>query len=261
MRAQSGESGNGGIDLVISAASLRSGSTLLQRIFNARRNTLIWGEHRGCLTDFCHIYKNILGASNKWGETREEFFGNGENPNIWVATMVPSPKYIEEAILRSVKTFLNSLYQENNEGHDIVGFKEVRYGRDELNLFRKCYPDAQIILLIRNPIHSWESYPKDWEDYRSADHFAEQWNKNVSFYLEFAQTDTSTHLIQYEKLVEKEPSTIKLISELGQLTDEEIDYVLSNKISGTNQQKSINNDAIKMINDICKKNMEQLEYL
>ena len=44
------------LNLIILSANHRAGSTLLQRICNARKGTLIWGEHGGSLSYFREIY-------------------------------------------------------------------------------------------------------------------------------------------------------------------------------------------------------------
>ncbi len=42
------------MDLAIFATSQRAGSTLVQRIFNARPKTLVWGEGGRVLSYLCH---------------------------------------------------------------------------------------------------------------------------------------------------------------------------------------------------------------
>src|SRR3972149_1198387 len=98
------------IDLIISGATHRSGSTLLQRIFNARKKTLIWGEHVGCLTDFCKTYDKIKYFSERYKRQREIYFSSGENPNYWNPNMTPDVSYLESAMINCVKTFFDTLY-------------------------------------------------------------------------------------------------------------------------------------------------------
>src|SRR5699024_4892060 len=140
------------MDIMLSSATHRSGSTLLQRIFNARKKTLIWGENGGCLTLFSSIHHNALYYANHSRQERANYFNNGEDPNHWIATMTPPKENVTESLIHSVKAFHEQLYEEGyRDTHDLIGYKEVRYGEPELNLFRMCYPKSAIVLLIRHP--------------------------------------------------------------------------------------------------------------
>ncbi len=249
------------MDLILSAATHRSGSTLLQRIFNARKKTLVWGEHLGVLSDFQKIYQKVLKISENGKKSRNTFFKNGENPNQWMAIMAPSKKFIENATVQSAKTFLDALYEQNKEGHDCIGFKEVRYGVKELSILQKCYPEAKFILLVRNPLNAWMSYPKTWGEYRSVLHFAKQWNDNVTYYLNLAKSNPNAYLFQYEKIISKEVSTVDTLTQLAQISKKEMDHVLAEKIRGSSKKKSITINQVAVIKRICGKNMKLLSYL
>ncbi|WP_161782287.1 sulfotransferase [Paenibacillus ehimensis] len=140
------------MDIIISAVANRTGSTLVQRIFNARRKTLIWGEHGGIVTDFVRIgemagYFSIQGRGEK-----EAYFKSGEDPNTWIANMSPDLERIREGVVQAVKACFNAMYAEHRDNHDRIGFKEVRYGKPEIELLKVCYPDAVIVLLVRHPV-------------------------------------------------------------------------------------------------------------
>ena len=66
--------------------------------------------------------------------------------------MCPELACLQQAVVNSARTLMNTLYGRYRKDHDILGFKEVQYGRDELELLRKCYPKAQFLLLLRNPL-------------------------------------------------------------------------------------------------------------
>ena len=249
------------MDIILSAATHRSGSTLIQRIFNAHKRTLIWGEHLGCLTDFCRIRDKVSRMSLLGKNSREKYFESGENPNQWVAVMTPEISFIDEAVSSSTKTFLENLYAQKQDGHDRIGFKEVRYGERELSMLRKCYPDAKMILIVRNPIEAWKSYPKTWGEYKSALEFAKQWNRNVSWYIQMAAKDENAHLLQYEKVVSREPNTLNKLADLTKLSIPEIDRVLDRKIRGTKRKKTITNKHAITIRRVCRINMKKLGYM
>lgn len=252
------------MDLVISAATHRSGSTMLQRVFNARNKTLIWGENGGCLIDFSRIYEQTNRFAG-FDKQRNAYFQNGETPNQWIACMTPPKNEVEEAIIRTVKVFHESLYVSNySEQHDLIGYKEVRYGKKELHLLRKSYPDCNIILLIRNPIDVWKSVSsKNWKDlrklYGSVRGFTRYWNSRVEMYLEMSQSDPNVHLVRYEDISAQKRETMELIKQLGRLEDKDIKKVLSKKINSTN--KPLPKDTQRFIKNQCGHFMKEIGYL
>ena len=116
--------------------------------------------------------------------------------------MSPEMDYIQCAVVNSARTLLNSLYDQYRQSHDIVGFKEVRYGGCELELLRRCYPQAEILLLMRHPYKTWNSTPRDW--YVSLDAWATTWAERTQSYLQASISDSHCHLIRYEDIVARE---------------------------------------------------------
>jgi len=246
------------MDIIISSATHRSGSTLLQRIFNVRKKTLIWGEQDGLITFFHKIYRNLRHYSVNLKLQHQNYFNNDEDPNYWIACMNPELEFVENAITNSLKVLLESLYEQYRGDHDIIGFKEVRYGENELNLFRKCYPNTKIILLVRNPINVWKSMLGAGLGNNVAN-FTKKWNKNASYYLQLQKKDPNSILLKYEDIVNKDEKTLNIISELGKISLNEIDTVLSKKISST--PRPITDADKKFIINQCKENMQQYGYL
>src|SRR5690606_35451279 len=101
----------------------------------------------------------------------------------------PSRRQVEKAVIQSLRSILDTLYLPYQETHDLIGFKEVRYGEGELTLFRKCYPDSKIILLVRNPIDVWRSLSGKMWNSDPLDKTIGKWNRNVAFYFDFSQKD------------------------------------------------------------------------
>ena len=249
------------MDLLISSATHRSGSTLVQRLFNARKKTLIWGENGGYLTDFCKIYKNALHYSNTFSEVRESYFKDGQNPNQWLACMTPRPEVVKHAIIHSVKALDYLMYvEEHKNKFDMIGYKEVRYGKVELEWFRECYPECPVILLVRHPVSVWKSVSRraKLERYGSIEAFCELWSKQVKEYVDLSETDPNMHLLLYEDLVSKKPAPLKLIKTIGRLTDEEIEKVLAVKISSSS--KPIQTKISQRISKLCEEAMKKAGY-
>ncbi|WP_432401152.1 sulfotransferase [Wukongibacter sp. M2B1] len=247
------------MDLIISAVSQRTGSTLLQRIFNKRKNTLIWGEHGGVLKVYLNIYETTSYFSLVSKQERNNYFEKGEDPNQWIANMTPEDKYVKAAVVNSLRTFLDSLYMQYRDSHDIIGFKEVHYGR-ELELLRDCYPFANIILLVRNPIDIWKSLPHKKNNlWISLEELIKEWNEKTSLYLEYQKKYNNFYLVRYEDIVRKKTSTIELISKLGKLSLGDIDEVLECKLYSTS--KEIPQQDREMIVKGCSESMKKLGYL
>ncbi len=253
------------MDLIISAVTQRTGSTMLQRIFNQRKKTLIWGEHSGVISYFYRAQEAIINFASRFQNQTEAYFNSGENTNQWIACMCPENKYANKAIVKSLKTFLDSYYEPYRETHDIIGFKEVTYGR-ELLLLRKAYPKAKIMLLVRNPIDIWKSMPKQKLNKRESIEgcinfidMLKQWNNNTSFYIEMNKEDSLVYLIKYEDIIRKDYETLEIISGIGKLTKGEINSVLKKKIGST--ANYIDKGQIGIIKELCKENMEKLNYI
>ncbi|RST76327.1 hypothetical protein D4T97_006020 [Siminovitchia acidinfaciens] len=249
------------MDLLISAATHRSGSTLIQRIFNARPKTIIWGENGGCLTDYCNIYNNALHYSETFKDVRESYFNGGQNPNQWIACMTPRPEVLRSSIIHSVKALNYLLYvEEHRDSFDMFGYKEVRYGKEELELFRECYPDSPVILLIRHPVSVWKSVsPRaKKERYGSIEGFSDLWTKRVNDYLKLSAEDSNMHLIHYEKVVARDMETLDLIKSIGRLSDEEIEKVLAVKVSSSSKPtpRAISQGIMRL----CKDTMIKAGY-
>jgi hypothetical protein len=242
------------LDLLVLSPVHRTGSTLLQRICNARNGTLIWGEHGGVLQRFAAIFADTAAFSLAGEEERLAYFGEGENPNLWIANMCPELECVQQAIVDSARTFLDSLYAPYRQGHDILGFKEVQYGRTELELLRKCYPKAQFLLLLRNPLDTWKSTPREW--YPSLDDWIAKYNAGVAGYCDFAEHDAHSHILCYADLVEQKSKTMEVLSDVAKVSREEIALVLAQKIGGT---KAALADADRnVILRECRESMEML---
>lgn len=257
------------MDLIISAATQRTGSTMVQRIFNRRKETLIWGEHGGVLSDFKHIYDSARHFSEASAEERQNYFNNNEDANQWIANMSPEMAYVDKAVEAAVRSFFDKLYEQYRDSHDMIGFKEVRYG-EELSLFKRCYPDCRIVLVVRNPVDIWDSMhrsvktrlmaalKKQTNPWDTLHQLILRWNHNVSYHLQEIENNSNAHLFKYEDIVQKDEKTLKKLSELAKLTRKDIDSVLSVKLLSTSRGIGLKDKLY--IRQKCKENMEKLGY-
>jgi hypothetical protein len=246
------------LNLIILSANHRAGSTLLQRICNARKGTLIWGEHGGSLSYFREIYATAGYCALSGAQERDDYFRQEGNPNLWIASISPELDYVQQAVVSAAREYLATLYQQYREGHDILGFKEVRYDHGEIQLLRRCYPEAHFLLLVRNPLNTWRSTPRHWW-YVSVEEWAARWNQIVGCFRHAASIDPRCHLIRYEDLIRQEPKTMAVLAEAAKVTPEQVSLVLSHKI-GSNRV-GINETEKNTILTLCREPMEVLGYL
>jgi len=244
------------INLIVLSAVGRSGSTLLQRICNSRKGTLIWGEHQGVIGHFAEIYKRIADTSMRCSKEREQYFTRGEVPNLWIANLMPELDYAKQATVESVRALLNTLYGQYSGSHDIVGFKEVSYGRADVELLRKCYPEADILLLVRHPCNTWNSTPREW--FASAAAFADCWTARVEDFSVLAKSDPKCRLIRHEDVVAQENRTVDILIDVAKVSREQISAVLAHKIGSSH--KGIDDAERRTILDRCREQMESLGY-
>jgi hypothetical protein len=244
------------IKLIILSAVHRSGSTLLQRICNARKGTLIWGEHGGLLSHFAEIYTSAAFYSAAATQERIQYFSRGENPNLWIGSICPQLDLVRQATVESARAFLNTMYGQHRENHDIIGFKEVHYARREYELLRRCYPEAEILFLVRNPLNTWNSTPRSW--YPSFDAWLEKWLRNTQFFMALAKTDAHCRLLRHEDVVGRGKETMAILAEAAKVSLKQIALVLGNKIGSSHV--GIDVTERQTILRQCGKTMADLGY-
>ncbi len=247
------------ISLIILAANHRAGSTLLQRICNAREKTLIWGEHKAMLKHFAAIFAAAAHFSIAGASEREKFFAQNENPNLWIASMCPELEYAQRAVVESARALLRAFYDQYRENHDIFGFKEVQYDRCDLELLRRCYPGAKVLLLVRHPLNTWKSTPRGW--YPSLEYWIEKWNSRAAYFRDFAAADPNCLLLRHEDVVAKDAETLEVIGETAKVARRQINRVLARKIRGTPGKARVPKADRELIARECREGIEALGYV
>lgn len=244
------------LSLMVLSAVHRSGSTLMQRLCNARKKTLLWGEHGCVLTNFTKMYAHTDLFAISQGDSRRGYFESGEDPNQWIACMTPEPEFAQTAIVNSARTLLNTLYCQRRDTHDVIGFKEVRYSRFEIELLRRCYPEANLILLVRDPYKTWNSTPRNW--YSSLDEWTAIWSQNASDYLKIASTHARCHLIRYEDVLKRNPKTLERFFDVSKITSDQFESVMAHKIGS--KHFGVEDEERDFILQRCREPMEAFGY-
>jgi len=243
------------MDIVISAIAHRTGSTLVQRIFNRRERTLVWGEHGGALTHMAAGFAEAERFCRKGEKEKRAYLDSADKSAAWTARMSPSTAHLEAAVTASVRAFLDAFYRELRQEKDLVGFKEVRYGRGELDLVRAAYPEARIVLLLRDPVDVWRSMP-EWG--RSLEELIADYNRRAVEYAELSERP-GFFLLRYEDVVTKAPEALALLSELARLTPAQITEVVDGKRLRSTRHE-VRAEDVERIREHCAGAMERLGY-
>jgi hypothetical protein len=139
---------------VFIAGSGRCGSTLLQSILNTNSDFLIWGEHNGFLRQVAAAYYQAPHPRFPDGEglsatARVERL---RDPRRWPAW---DNLCGETEFRASFQDFVRSFFADPEGRASRWGFKEIRYPRDAqdqtLPFLFDCFPEAKLILLVREP--------------------------------------------------------------------------------------------------------------
>lgn len=248
--------GGMGMDIIVSAIAHRTGSTLVQRMFNSRRGTLIWGEQGGIVSDFVRIRALAQHFSIYGKQEKEAYFGQGENPNTWIANMSPEPEMVAEGVVQALKSFFAAAYAEYRDIHDRIGFKEVRYGRPEIELLKECYPSAKVVLLVRHPASVWQSAAFIWSE--DAKHFADVWNERAKAYADLQDRGRGIYLLKYEDIVRRDRQTLDLLAELAEVGRARINGVLNVNLNSTRSPRP--EKEIAHIEATCREGLKRLGY-
>jgi len=195
--------------LFVMAAGWRSGSTLLQRMIMAKRDTLIWGEpyDRSCIVQ--RMAETIRPFSPRW--PAPGFFIENKpqvDENQWVANLYPPIHNWRDAHRRML---LALFYEPAAErGYKQWGIKEVRWDIAHAEYLQWLFPGARFILTYRNPFDAYRSY-KPWrrwfqrwpeEPVLTPYAFGRMWDRMVSDFI-----DNHHHinglLAPYEELEDK----------------------------------------------------------
>ena len=130
----------------------RSGSTLLQRILNVHPDITIWGEHGGFLAGILQSYE--LASEPTFSQNLENGYEDRD--------MVIGELSDKEAFKPWVSPFRSGDFEQTVE--DLVrnlftaglapsirwGFKEIRYTDKELRTLMRMFPDAHLVVLVRD---------------------------------------------------------------------------------------------------------------
>jgi Sulfotransferase family len=134
--------------IIVLGAGHRCGSTLIQRLLSSHPDVMIWGEHLGQLRELLQIRASLRDWSDTLGRRARDMF-RGDGYQSFMANLVPDAEHVDDA----VRVFVRRLFADPAAavGRPVWGFKEVRYGRPEVDGLARLFPGLSIIYVIRDP--------------------------------------------------------------------------------------------------------------
>ncbi len=225
----------------------RTGSTLLQRLITSTRQVLIWGEHGGMLLP--HLRK-LAGRTHSWIEAAsgyrmlDEF--KTKSCNAWVPNLNPEPARLHLASRAFLDQYLGA--SARKLGYARWGFKEIRYGAEDVAMLQTLFPRASFVFLVRNPVSCLRSIkPLEWY---AKDHHADpavflgEWAR-ISGSLASAYPECRCAcLVRYEDAVSDPSETARTIAQTIDVPFEAFDLsVFDRPLRGRASPPAALNDA------------------
>ena len=222
------------------AAGWRSGSTLLQRLIISSGQVLMWGEAGGALNalhDVAERYAQMVGPGDasfrhgmggSGGDSLENFREKGEaGVHEWIACM----NMPEDAVYSGLRSFFDQIYSDLavEMGYSRWGVKEVILGVETVCFFRKLYPDAKFVFLVRDPFACLLSLKRRrWLSgvvkNRLVVYFSKLW---CDLALEFKSAEFGLYL-RYEDLINND-QTLKNLQDYLEVKSLSLDFVRNNQ--------------------------------
>jgi glycosyltransferase involved in cell wall biosynthesis len=245
--------------LIISASCHRSGSTWIQRIINAATDILVWGEPYPLIESLAYLYNSFIESDLVRSQEAHNFFSQNQDPKVWIANMNPPLDNIRKGLLALLSEFYNTPLP---PGKTKYGWKEVRYGRYELEFLWSLFPDLRVILLVRNPIDVVQSlknlgWISLWEDTKNLETICLRWSQNTRDYLAL-QGHPNVFFIRYEDVLTRIEELLAFVN--GRFNDA-VKEALYAKTGAAEGQEMLSREEVQLILKICANEMMALGYI
>lgn len=152
--------------ILVLASGQRCGSTVVQRLVSSHPDALIWGEHGGHLHSLHAVTKALEHWDRSFGPSGREGFARDAH-HSFMANLVPG----EEPVSAAARAYILELFANPAAalGRPRWGFKEVRYGLEEVEWLSGLFPGLRAVHVTRDPravllsLDDWERSPTPWE--------------------------------------------------------------------------------------------------
>ncbi|MFV0293653.1 MAG: sulfotransferase [Paracoccus sp. (in: a-proteobacteria)] len=227
------------VDIAIFAVTQRTGSTLVQRLFNANKSTLIWGENGQSLVRFMGMQHQSLTFARASDRFRDSYLTERDE-TIDISCMSPGADIVRRAVVGSMRSFVNTLYPPLPGMR--IGFKEVTHQPVVIDIFSEAFPRARTVFIARHPVSTWRSVPDSWK--QSLERFAGAWARNVRGYSERGRVLWMEDILHNPKVQAE-------IRDLAEITRDDFDRVLGINVNAT-RSKNIKPQAdLERVMEIC----------
>jgi hypothetical protein len=225
--------------LVITAPTIRSGTTLLQRLLCSSSRALIYGELCGQDLEF---FLNFYAFKSQQYNCRQEEVSSSlrkvlaGDVNDWIPTLMPEiPDYLR-AIGRAA--FSGISYCRDHAiglGRPVWGFKHPAWNPATVRLMRALMPRSRFIFIHRELGDCLKSAKAQAVTYGATystaevEEFCRSWSEN-SEYMFSLDSEPTVLSLQYEDLVREPRKTLARLAEFTGVQDMDPN-VLNNKIN------------------------------
>lgn len=197
--------------LFVVAPTARNGVTLIQRLLNSSKKTVIFGENPWFMHHICLLYRNFLQFEQHSqliaGEKRR-FLNEGSE--FWSSNLNPDPHVFKKPTLEFLKAVVDGYQQQSLEmGFSDWGLKQPLSLWRLFETLRGILPQARYVYIHRDLIEVAQSYKgRGWlGDKVTAQALALQWQANLLPVLK--QNLENLHVIRYENLVKNPGHEVK----------------------------------------------------
>lgn len=251
--------------IFILAPTWRCGSTYVQRVLNAARDShtgeppVIWGESGGLVARFAEGIGALEGQLKIGGrKEREAFFAKNQR-NAWTAAMSPP----RDLVVKVLGEALSRIYAHANWRW---GFKEIRYGERETKLLLEMFPKAKFVFVVRDIREAIRSYlTLGWDKGTpyglpkgTPEVMAKAWRQHVPFFINFSRQHPRTAILTRQEDASEEECH-KILSHVGlEWSEDSIQKVVQKGVHRLAKKKELSREVEKMVLDACGSTLRQL---
>lgn len=229
--------------IIVTAPTIRSGTTLLQRLLCSSSNTLIYGEECGKdLELFLGLYESkamLYAYSRQRASTTLKKVLDGD-VNDWILALMPDVDGYVEAVGHGCLSGLAYCRDYAAEvGRPLWGIKYPGWPPQFLRLLRRIMPQSRFIIIYRDVADCLRSAKarRSINSEQEARQFCKLWADNLTFMLGL-KNDPSSLLLNYADLVNEPAETIETLTRFAGIEGMRLD-TLSHKINTRVEDESL----------------------
>jgi GT2 family glycosyltransferase/SAM-dependent methyltransferase len=243
--------------LLISGSSQRCGSTWVQRIVHAATDIFIWGESSPLVESLYAIFRAFQETNLVRSQETQNLLSSSQDPTVWRANANPSPAELK----RGFSALFSEFYRETY-GRTGYGWKEVHYGRKELEFLWELFPELKVVLLVRNPMDVVRSLKAKgwlgrWRDTQSVSWVCRNWSQRTKDYL-LLQDHPHTFFVRYEDVASRLEELVEFVG--GRMTAD-VQRALNAVAGNAKERAQLSAEEGRVVLKWCADEMKILNYL